>query len=318
VTIALVSAAVIFALVNGVNTGAALLAMAIRTDYVSPLLCLVVMVGGVFIAPYVFGTAVATTLAVELVDSNRVAAQAGMLTAVLVAIVVVGVLSMIRVPTSLTLSLVGAIAGFGWAFGENVQWWIVLKVLGMMAIAPMFGGLGAALFTRVIAPLLRSRDAGRFLKGFHALAFAFMSLSYGANDAQKMLAVFAVATGVTAGAVPAIGWQVALCSALFGVGSFVGVGRMSRTLGTGVLLSRPLDVVSAEISTAAAMLVSTSAASSVGLGQALSGSLIGSGLAQGLRRVRWREVSRIVMAWAATLPASLALSATAGWLVSRA
>jgi PiT family inorganic phosphate transporter len=146
----------------------------------------------------------------------------------------------------------------------------------------------------------------------HIGAFSLLSFSYGANDSQKMLAVIAIAAGTAQGSVPAIAWQVAVGTALFALGTLLGVSRMSRTVSRGILPARPLDTVSAEVSTAAAMLISTTVGSPTGLAQTLAGGLIGSGASQGTRRVRWREVSRIITAWIVTLPCSFLLTSGVG------
>lgn len=311
-TVALLVAALAFAVVHGTNTGATLLATGVALRSVSLPLGLAIMTAGVAIAPFVVGTAVAGTVANDMVESGSADGRTGMLVAVIVTILVIAALSRLRVPTSLTLALVGAIAGYGFGAREEVHWDVVLKVLLMMAVAPLIGALLAALVTRVIAPMVPSSNAGRSLRIVHVGAFSLLSFAYGSNDAQKMLAVIAIAAGTAHGSVPAVPWQIAACSALFALGTLLGVGRMSRTVSRGILPARPLDMVSAETATAAAMLISTTVGAPTGLAQTLAGGLIGSGASQGTRRVRWREVSRIITAWMVTLPVSFLLAGGVG------
>jgi PiT family inorganic phosphate transporter len=314
-TTALYLAACVFALANGTNTGSTLLATSLTLRSVRPGAALVLVMAGVAAGPLA-GTGVATTLAGELVRWDSPSSRLGMLIAVLTSILVVLTLSRLRIPTSLTLALLGGIAGSGVTLGEPVAWSKVVFVLGMMALAPIVGGVIVALLIRIVAPSVRTGNAGRALRHTHVLAFSFLAFSYGANDGQKMLAVFAVAAGPVSGAVPLVWWQLGACALLFGAGTMLGVARMSRTVNTGVLPARPLDLLTTEVATGGAMLLGSAVGAPVGMAQTLSGSLVGAGLAQGMRRVRWNEASRIATAWLATLPVAFGLSALAGAAVS--
>jgi inorganic phosphate transporter, PiT family len=317
VTTALYLAAGAFALVHGLNTGATMLATTLTVDTLRPRVALVIMTLGIVVAPIVLGTAVATTLATNLVAWDADTGAVGMLAAVTGSIVVIFALSRMGVPSSLTLALIGAMAGFGVVAAETVNWSALAVVMLMIAIAPVIGGLLSALLFRMIVPLSRTMEAGKAVRAVHAAAFSLLCMAYGANDGQKMLAVFAVAAGTVSGAVPVVWWQLAIAGALYAVGTMLGLPRMAATVGTGVLAVRPVDAAVTGVSTSAAMLVSTSVGAPVGLAQTLSGALIGSGMTQGIRRVRWRAVGKIGSAWVATLPAAFAIGALAG-LVSLA
>lgn len=314
-TSALIVLSCLFALVHGLNTGAALVATSLAMRAMTVLTALLVM--GVFVglAPFVLGTAVATRLANELVHwGPGDESIKGMLISVSVTIAIIMTLSMLRIPSSMTLALVGAITGAGLSSGVPVAWPSVVLVLVMMAVAPLLGAFGSVLLTRIL-PLLPRADADRRLQRAHVFGFSALSLAYGSNDAQKMIAVLAIATGTASSGVSAVWWQVLLMTGLFVIGSAFGLSRMSSTMSRGVVLARPGDVVATEFSTAGAMLVSTAVGAPVGLAQTLSGALVGSGASQGLRRVRWHQVSKILLAWVVTLPASLAVSALVAWAV---
>lgn len=316
-TIALYIAACAFALAHGTNTGSTLLSMGLTIRSLRPALALFIMMLGVALAPVLLGTAVATTLAGDLVGWDADSGAVGMLTAVITSIVVVFVLGWFGIPTGLTLALLGGIAGFGFASGDPVAWPTITVVLVLMALAPVVGGIGSAVLIRVIAPVLRWGDAGRTLRGTHIGAFTILAVAYGANDAQKMLAVFSVAAGAVSGAVPLVWWQLCAAAALFGLGTALGLGRMARTISTGVMPVRTLDAVATEVSTAGAMLTSSLFGAPVGLAQTLSGSLVGCGLTKGVGRIRWQTASKVGAAWVATLPAAFLISAAVGAVVSR-
>ncbi len=257
---------------------------------------------GMALGPVLVGSGVATTFASELVPWSGQESTTGMLTAVLVSMVVVLALTRLGIPTGLTLALVGAIAGFGAASGAQLDWHTIAVVLAMMAAAPLIGGLVASLIVGTLARRIRARHVGRALGRMHVLAFSLLALGYGASDGQKMLAISAIALGAATAPVAPSAAQLGAVAGLFVLGSAIGYRRMASRLGRGVLSVRPLYAVSAEASTSAALLTSTAIGAPVGVAQTLTGSLVGAGMAQGVRRVRWIEVGKIVVAWAVTLP----------------
>lgn len=307
-----------FALVNGTNTGGTMLSLGLSVQVFRPLTGVLIATLGVASAPLIFGTAVAETVVNDLVVWDGDARELGMMLAVIASVVVVWVLSRAGAPTGLTLALIGALAGVGQAAGEPIGWRAIGVVLAMTALAPVVGGLLAAILVRAVAPLLRTSNAGRALRVTHAGAYGFLSLAYGANDAQKMLAVMVVAGAAAGSTVPVVWWHLVLVAVFFGLGTAIGLGRMMRTIGSGVLPVRALDAVSTQVATAAALMVSSAAGAPVGLAQTISGALIGSGASQGLGRVRWRKVGTLMMAWVTTLPAAYAVGVVAGQIGFRA
>ncbi|MGB3414525.1 MAG: inorganic phosphate transporter [Microbacteriaceae bacterium] len=313
--IAIIIAAVLFALVHGLNTGASLLATSLNIRGISLNGALIIMTLGVAIAPFLFGLAVANTLAHDLVPFSGEQGQRGMLVAVVVTIAVILVLSWLRVPSSLTLALVAAIAGYGFVAVGVVEWGNISKVLATMFLAPIVGALLAYAISRFLLPLLPQFSVRKSLERGHIFAFSLLSLSYGSNDAQKMIAVAMIALGFVSGGISALWWVVLACALTFGIGSRLGVGRMAKTISTGVLPAAPTDMVVTEVSSSIAMLLSTSIGSPVGLAQTMSGSLIGAGLSQGYGKIRWQEVWKILIAWVVTLPVTFAIASLIGLVV---
>lgn len=310
--------AIAFMLVNGVNTGGTLLSLGLTARAFPPWMGMLILAGGTILAPVIFGTAVATTVANELVVWSTADQTLGMTIAAAVSVVVVWVLSRMGAPTGLTLALVGAISGVGLAAGEPIGWRVIGSVLAMMALAPVAGGILAAGIVRGLAPRIQASDAGRALRRAHALAFATLALAYGTNDAQKMYAIFAIALAASTPAVlPVVWWHLLVVGGVFSLGAALGLRRMAATIGTGVIPARPLDVVGAEAGTAAAMLITGLLGAPVGLAQTVSGALIGSGAAHGIGRVRWQKAGALLVAWGTTLPAAAAGGALVGFVVFR-
>jgi inorganic phosphate transporter, PiT family len=222
---------------------------------------------------------------------------------------VVWALSWRGLPTSLTLGLVGAIAGVGAGSQLAVSWGAVALVLLLAALAPVLAVGAAWSLTRLAATIPVRRPLGRAVPRWHSAAFALLSLAYGANDGQKMLAVVAVASGSSVGIGSPAPWQLAVVGGGFAVGAVLGLPRIARSLAGGLVVAQPPDAVLTELSSAGVVLGGAAVGAPVSMTQAISGAMLGTGVTRGTGRVRWRQVSRIGLAWIVTLPAAFALAA---------
>jgi inorganic phosphate transporter, PiT family len=317
-TLILVAAAVGCALVSGANDGGTMLAVSLKAPSLR-LGSFVVLVVLVVATPFLLGTEVATTLASRLVGfadaTDAETAHLALAVAVLSSVAVVAVLSRLGMPTSLTLALIGGITGAGVGFGLPVSWSAIAFVLVVAAVAPVLGGFLGAALTRLARFAPTRGSARRVLRGAHEAAFLLLCLAYGANDGQKMLAVFAVALGTAAPHVEADVAQLLVIGLLFAVGTLIGVRRMVGTLASRVLLARPFHVVAAELSAGGAVLGSTALGAPVSMTQSITGGLVGSGATEGLTRIRWKVAVHVLLAWVLTLPAATVGAALVGWVV---
>lgn len=95
--------------------------------------------------------------------------------------------------------------------------------------------------------------------------------------------MFAVALGATASVKPRLG-LLALIAVLFTLGMLLGIRRLGGTLTSGVMLARPVHVVTAELSAAAAVLGSTAVGAPVSMTQSITAALVGTGIKEGYGR----------------------------------
>lgn len=306
---ALLAFAAVFAVVTGANDGGSLLAAGLKLVSMRVAAAGVVVVAFVAAGPLVFGTRVATTFAHHLVAFSGSHAQAALLVAVLAAIVVAATLTVGGLPTSLTLAVIGAIAGSGFGYGLPVSWRSTGLVLAVGMAAPLAGAGLAYAIGRLLWVVPVRASAARVLRRWHRVAFGLQCLAYSVNDGQKMLAVFALAAGATAGSVAAASWHLLAIAGLFALGMLLGLPRIARSLDSGVLAVRASHVVAAELAAAGAVLGTAAAGLPVSMTQALAGGLVGAGVSEGYGRVRWDAAGRILLAWIFTLPASFALGA---------
>jgi inorganic phosphate transporter, PiT family len=319
VEVALLAVALAFAVVNGLNDGGALLAVGLGVRGLAPWTALLALTGAVVVAPALLGTRVAATLAGRLVRFDGPEGQAALLVAIIVAVLVSTVLAERGLPTSLTLAVVGAIAGAGLGSGLPVSWGTVGVVLTLAALAPVVGAVVAWLLTHAAAWWPSRRTVEHRVRRWHPIGFGLQCLAYGLNDGQKMLAVIAVAAGTLAadaGKVPLVPWQLAAVAACFLLGTLAGLPRVAATLGGGVVPVRPPAAAMTEVASAGVVLATGLLGSPVSMTQAISGSLVGTGMVSGAARVRWREAARLLLAWVVTLPAAVVAAAAAAAVAS--
>lgn len=297
-----------FVVVTGINDGGALLSTGLRVPSVRPLSATIILVACVVVVP-LFSTAVAHGIANSLVTFDDTSAHVAVVIGLISAVVVVLASTWRGLPTSLTLALVGGLTGAGIGFDLAVGWWYVIGVIAVGMSAPVAGGLLAYLLTRWIRflpPCLRLRGA---VYRSHRIAYVVQAAAYASNDAQKMLGVLAILSiAGTSLDSPNPATLLAL-GLIFGLGVVLGLPRVSRGLGNGVLLVRPAHAVAAEFASGAAVITSAAIGVPVSMTQSVAGGLIGAGVGHGSRRIRWREVYRICSTWVFTLPATGAFAA---------
>lgn len=327
----------LFALVAGANDGAALLSTGLRVPGLRPFSALALLLAALVLGPVVLlPTAVATTLAHQLVPFSAGEAATGSLVATAGALVVVFGSARSGLPTSLTLALVGALAGAGLGVGPGVNWQALARVLAVGVAAPAICALAAFTGARFVLPALshqappaarrpralpyrasRRPDIAARLRRWHRATFCLQCLAYSANGGQKMLAVLALALGGAAGPGAAVHdplWQAVSLAALFGTGVLTSVRRVAERLGRSVLSVHLRHAVVAEACSAVVVLASGLSGTPLTLSQSLAGALVGAGSSESPRRVRWAQAARLAGAWAVTLPAAFCLGAMGGAL----
>ncbi|MFD0632621.1 hypothetical protein ACFQ9X_14460 [Catenulispora yoronensis] len=190
---------------------------------------------------------------------SAAAVSTTLLIGVAAALAVVLLLSLRGLPTSLTLAVVGGLAGAGLGAGLPVPAGSVATVLLAAALAPIISALIAWLVTRSLRLAGTRRSTAAVATGrTHRVAFPLQCLAYGANDGQKMIALFAVAggsglgvNGVAVGGVGASGVGAGgagvggagsvrlgvvglmLCGVLFGLGAVLGLPRAAASWAPG-------------------------------------------------------------------------------------
>jgi len=315
VSAVVVAAGAGFAATTGANDGGALIGSAVRMRVLALPWLAGLLVASVALVPRFFGTAVATTLAGDLVGfggSRTGRGEAALAAALVASVGVVVACVRLRAPTSLALAFLGGLAGAGVGAGLPVGWRELGFVLVVAAAAPVVGAALAFVATWLLVAL--PRVGRRTFRAGGVVAYLVMCLAYGANGGQKGIAVLAVATRRSLHPVPADAVLLVAAAALFAVGLVGGLPWAGGALAGGIAPTRSFESTAAIVVAGGVVLATSVVGAPVSLTQVVSGSLAGSRLPGGWARVRWRVAARIVAAWVVTLPAALAAGVVLGAL----
>lgn len=309
---ALVVGVFAFTAVTGANNGGTLVAVQLRGATNPPWVPVVVLAIAVGVGPAVLGTGVARTIADDLAVFDGPGRGPALATVLIVSVVLVGLLSARGLPTSLFAALIGSITGVGLGLGLDVDGRTIGAVFLAAAATPWIGAGLAWVMTRAqrwVAPTGRS---WRWVARRQFGSFLLLCVAYGANGAQVMVALLALALTRSPSSVGGDAWLLVGLALCFGVGTVVGLGRLSGSVGSGIVALRPSQVATAKVASTAAVAAAAGVGLPVSTTQVVTASLVGCGAAEGYRRIRWQHARRIAAAWLVTVPVSFAVAGAVG------
>lgn len=303
-TVSLLVFALATAVVSGSNDGATLVALNTRTTTIRPLRAVLVLSVAVAFVPVVVGTAVATTVAHGLVAFERTGGSLAFFVAIACALAVVFVLSHRGLPTSVTLAMTGALVGAGVGFGLPVHWSTVIAVLLAGVVAPLLaavvGFFAADLEFRLRPPQL----PGKFRKFSEWTGFVVQAFAYGSNDAEKLVAIVAIAFGIAGhGVALSIPGQLAL-GLLFAPGILISVKPIAAKVAERIVHVRSDTAIEVTICAAGVVLATSFLGFPISSTQAATAALVGVGVRTAPLRIQWSQIGRIGLAWVVTLPSA--------------
>jgi inorganic phosphate transporter, PiT family len=313
--VCIVILALIFDYINGFHDAANSIATVVSTRVLTPGVAVVWAAVFNFLAAYLLGTRVATTIGVGFVNVRLVTPWvilAGLTGAILWDLLT----WYLALPTSSSHALIGGYAGAAFAkAGLSAlvagKWSITLAFI---VLSPVIG-MAAAYLLMVAVYWVFHRftpsQMDRHFRRYQLVSAALFSCAHGSNDAQKTMGIITavlVAGGVqTDFHVPS--WVIAASSVSIGLGTMSGGWRIVRTMGTRLTRLRPRSGFCAETGAAISVLFATYLGLPVSSTHAIAGAIVGVGSIQRTRAVRWHVAGGIVTAWVLTIPASALASA---------
>ncbi|HDN80479.1 MAG: inorganic phosphate transporter [Chloroflexi bacterium] len=305
----LILVALAFDFLNGFHDSANIVATIISSRSMRPSKALAMSAVAEFIAPFLFGVAVATTIGHDIVDPRAITISV-IFTALLSAIIWNLITWYFGIPSSSSHALIGGIIGaVAIAYGVKlIQLKGLEKVIAALFISPILGMIVGYVLMKVMLFMVRGATpkVNIFFKRGQALTTLSLALSHGTNDAQKTMGIITMGL-VSAGyldefRVPV--WVIAACAAAISLGIAAGGWRIIRTLGGKFYKIRPIHGFTAQASSAVVILGAALLGGPVSTTHVVSSAIVGVGSAERLSKVRWRVMQEIALAWVLTIPAT--------------
>jgi len=312
--IAAIIIALIFDFVNGFNDSANSVATVIGTRVLKPLHAVALSAAANFIGPFVFGVAVATTIAKGIVSPDEITVYM-IIGGLAGAIAWSSLCTYFGLPISNSHSLIGGIMGaaiIGLGF-ETLVYGGLTKVFAGIIIAPI-GGIvfGMALAGIIIAVFARRKPAvvNRTFGRLSIISSAWLALTHGANDGQKTMGIIVLIL-FSAGIISEIHmplWVIVAAASAMGLGTFFGGYKVIKTLGLKITRLKPYQGFAAQ--TGGGMMLAIFAVLGIPASttHAITGSVMGAGAARRIRAVRWKVSRQIIFSWVITIPGAAGLA----------
>ena len=312
-----ITTALFFDFVNGFHDSANSIATVVGTRVLKPVQAVAMAAVANFIGPFIFGTAVATTVGKGIIQPEFSTVYV-ILAALIGAIIWDLITWYFGLPSSSSHALIGGLIGSGLIAG-GIKAIVVIgvqKTLAFMVISPMLGFAIAFAFAVAIMYFLRQARPSKVNKGFgkfQIASSAFFSLTHGANDGQKTMGVITallIAGGILQSKSFIIPVPVILAAAsAIALGTFFGGWRIVKTMAFRLTSLRPYQGFCAETGGGVVLTSMALFGIPVSTTHAISGAIMGVGATKRFSAVRWGIGRRIIYAWIITIPASAAIAA---------
>ena len=308
IAIAAIIIALILDFVNGFNDSANSVATVIGTRVLRPIHAVTLSAAANFAGPFIFGVAVATTIAKGIVSPDEITVYM-IIGGLAGAITWSSLCTYFGVPISNSHSLIGGIMGAGIAglgFEELVLGGLT-KVFAGIIIAPIGGMIfGIALAGVIIWVFARRRPAvvNRTFGRLQIISSAWFALTHGANDGQKTMGIIVLIL-FSADLISEIHmplWVIFAAAGAMGLSTLFGGYKVIKTLGVKVTRLKPYQGFAAETGGGLMLAVFAIFGIPASTTHAITGTIMGAGAARRKRAVRWKVSRQIIFSWVITIP----------------
>ncbi len=310
--------ALLFDFLNGMNDAANAIATVVSTRVLPPQLAVGWASFFNFLAVFIFGVHVATTIGKGIVDPAQVS-EPMVLAALIGATVWTYLCTEFGLPISVSHALIGGLVGAALVKAgpqslivEGIAWVTLFIVL-----SPVIGAFLGVFLMWAVFWLFRKWPVSRVDNVFRVgqlLSSATFSLGHGTNDAQKTMGIISLVlfkAGLLGESFYVPVWVIVSAGAAIGLGTLVGGWRVVRTMGMRLTKLKPVGGFCAETAGAAALIGTAMAGIPVSTTHTIAGAIVGVGSTVRLSAVRWGVAGQIVWAWVLTIPASALVGAGA-------
>ena len=314
ILIVMIILSIIFDFLNGVHDSSNIVATMIASRAFSPRMALGITAIAHFIAPFIFGVAVATTIGHEVVAAEAITIN--VLIAALASAIIWNLLTwFLGIPSSSSHALIGGMIG-AVTVGAGVsaiELHGMEKILIALFLSPIIGLLLGYLFTKIVFFLARGATPkiNVFFKRSQIVSAIALSLSHGTNDAQKTMGIITLGL-VIAGVIPSFEvplWVIAISAGAIALGTALGGWKLIKTLGSKFYKIRPVHGFSSQLTSAFVILGASIVGGPVSTTQVVSSAIMGVGSADRVKMVRWGVAKEIIVAWIVTIPVTAGIAA---------
>ena len=312
--IAAIIVALIFDFVNGFNDSANSVATVIGTRVLKPLHAVALSAAANFVGPFVFGVAVATTIAKGIVSPDEITVYM-IIGGLAGAIAWSSLCTYFGLPISNSHSLIGGIMGagiIGLGF-EQLVYGGLTKVFAGIIIAPIGGIIFGMVLVGIIIAVFAKRKPAVVNRTFGRLSIissAWLALTHGANDGQKTMGIIVLIL-FSADLISEIHmplWVIFAAASAMGLGTFFGGYKVIKTLGLKITRLKPYQGFAAQTGGGVMLAIFALLGIPASTTHAITGSVMGAGAARRIRAVRWRVSRQIIFSWVITIPGAAGLA----------
>jgi PiT family inorganic phosphate transporter len=306
--------AALFGLLSGYRDSANIVATMISSRAIGPQRALFIAALSAALGPFIFGLSVATTIGRDFISPTVVSLPV-VLSALIAALIWNAITAWFGIPSSSMHALIGglfgaAIVAGGWGAINPAG---IGKILLSLLVSPFLGLLSGFVIMKSILFFAANAtpSINVVFKRGQLITVILLGLSYGANDGQKTIGVMMLGL-IAAGSLSS--FQIPIEIVLLGstsiaLGMSIGGWRLIRTLGGRFYTVRPVHAFSEQLASTLVIFGAAAIGGPVSTSQVVSTSIMGTGSAERLSKVRWHAANSIVLAWVLTLPITAVMSA---------
>jgi PiT family inorganic phosphate transporter len=300
---------------NGWHDAANSIATVVSTRVLTPFRAVVWASFWNFVAAFIFGTAVATTIGKGMIHIELINQQV-LLSGLLGAISWNLVTLTLGLPTSSSHALIGGYGGAAVAYAGFkaliLEGWV--KPVIFLFLSPIIGMILAIILTIITSWIVRRQrpqKVDRWFRRLQLLSAALFSLGHGTNDSQKGMGI--ITTALVAGglfksfSVPY--WVIICCHLAMAGGTMAGGWRIIKTMGQRITKLTPFGGFAAETAGGLTLVMNAAFGIPVSTTHTITGAIVGVGATRRLSAVRWGVTRRIVWAWVLTIPGAAVIGA---------
>ena len=236
-------------------------------------------------------------------------------------------------PISTSHALIGGIIGAAWFVNGSAVLHMkpILITLAFIVLSPLIGLLLGFFLECLFLKISKNRPRKRVDKVFKILqhfSTAAFCIGHGSNDAPKTMGIIAVLMAsvfTTHGVSPEMksfignfydasqGFHIpdilaVICYLIMSLGILIGGKNVIKTMGGGLAKITPIRGFSAEFAGATTLIATSFLGIPVSTTHTITGGVIGVGLTDGMKSVKWVTARRIVLSWILTIPVPLVIS----------